>query len=230
MPTVKVRDIVRDVETILQDYNLRWPRIETQSWINKAYQAISNERPDAHVKVGTFTCTANDTRQDLASVFATGLTVVDVTRNLGATSNKRAITVLNKKQLDDQRPLWHAQQTTVNIEHFCYDPRDPKGFFVYPPPATGAAVEIVYSEVPAGHTLTEAELDPDTGSAEVIRIDDTYVPAIIAYVLAKSYDKDQDYAENAERSIRAMNEFATLMSKKTATDLAIAPKASGNNA
>ena len=53
MATVKVREIIGRVEHILQDSNVRWPRLELQSWINEAYLASVLLRPDANAKTGT---------------------------------------------------------------------------------------------------------------------------------------------------------------------------------
>ena len=40
MSTVKVTDIIRRVEDVLQDTNIRWPRTELQNWMNESYLAI----------------------------------------------------------------------------------------------------------------------------------------------------------------------------------------------
>ena len=58
MATVKVIDIIERVEHVLQDSNVRWPRLELQSWINESYLAITLLRPDANAKADTFTCAA----------------------------------------------------------------------------------------------------------------------------------------------------------------------------
>ena len=64
MSTVKVTDIIRRVEDVLQDTNIRWPRTELQNWMNESYIAITLARPDANAKTGSFTCAAG-TRQVL---------------------------------------------------------------------------------------------------------------------------------------------------------------------
>ena len=52
MSTVKVTDIIRRVEDVLQDTNIRWPRTELQNWMNESYLAITLARPDANAKTG----------------------------------------------------------------------------------------------------------------------------------------------------------------------------------
>lgn len=93
MATVKVIDIIRRVEFVLQDTNIRWPRLELQNWINESYMAITLLRPDANAKTGTFTC-AEGTRQVLTDQFASALRLLDITRNLAATSTKKSFASL----------------------------------------------------------------------------------------------------------------------------------------
>ena len=58
MATIKVTEIVSRVEAILQDSNVRWPRLELQKWLNESYLSIVLLRPDANAKCATFTCAA----------------------------------------------------------------------------------------------------------------------------------------------------------------------------
>ena len=53
MATTKVIDVIQRVEDILQDENIRWPRVELQRWINESYLQIILLRPDASSKSGT---------------------------------------------------------------------------------------------------------------------------------------------------------------------------------
>ena len=50
MATIKVIEIIARVESILQDTNVRWPRVELQRWLNEAYLSIVLLRPDANAK------------------------------------------------------------------------------------------------------------------------------------------------------------------------------------
>jgi len=66
MATVKVIEVVKRVEDVLQDSGVRWPRVELQNWLNESYLQIILLRPDANAKTGTFTCVAGS-RQTLTS-------------------------------------------------------------------------------------------------------------------------------------------------------------------
>ena len=222
MATVKVIDIIRRVEDVLQDTNIRWPRLELQNWINESYLAITLLRPDANAKAATFTCTSG-TRQVLTAQFPSALRLLDVTRNVAATSNKKVIRLVSRAVLDDQRPGWHAETGTASIQHYTFDPRQPKEFFVYPPATTAAEVEVVYAASPEAHSLTESELDPDTGSTEVIKLDDIYMSPIIDWVLYRAYSKDAEYGANEQRAVSSYNAFNSAIGAKSQTDSAVSP-------
>jgi hypothetical protein len=222
MSTVKVIDVIRRVEDVLQDSNIRWPRTELQNWMNESYLAITLARPDANAKSGTFTCTAG-TRQVLTNEFASALRLLDVTRNLAATSTKRVIRLVARSVLDDQRPSWHAESGTVNIQHYTFDPRQPKEFFVYPPATTDAQVEVVYTDSPGAHSLTEEQLDPEGTETEVIKLDDIYMSPVIDWILYRAYSKDAEYGANEQRAQASYAAFNAAISTKNQVDAASAP-------
>ena len=223
MATVKVIDIVRNVEFILQDTNIRWPRVELQSWVNESYLAIILLRPDANAKTGTFTCAAGS-RQVLTAQFASGLKLLDVTRNLASASNKQSIRLVSRAVLDDQRPTWHSETGTVSIQHYMYDPRQPKEFFVYPPATTSAQIEVVYADAVTEHTLSESQLDPTGGNSTVILLDDIYKSPITDWVLYRAYSKDAEYGANEARAVASLQSFNNALGAKTQVDAAAAPQ------
>jgi hypothetical protein len=223
MPTVKVTDIIRRVEHVLQDTNIRWPRVELQNWLNEAYMAVVLLRPDACAKSGTFTCAAGS-RQVLTDGFPSALRLLDVTRNLASASSKKVVRLVSRSVLDDQRPAWHAETPTVNIQHFTFDPRQPKEFFVYPPATTSAQVEVVYADAPGMHTLTESQLDPAGSSTEVIKLDDIYMSPLIDWILYRAYSKDAEYGANEARAAAAYQAFNAAIGAKSQTDAAASPR------
>lgn len=222
MSTVKVIDVIRRVEDVLQDSNIRWPRIELQNWMNESYLAITLARPDANAKSGTFTCSTG-TRQVLTDQFASALRLLDVTRNMATTSSYRVIRLVARSVLDDQRPGWHAETGTVNIQHYTFDPRQPKEFFVYPPATDSAQVEVVYTDSPGAHNLSESDLDPEGANTEVIKLDDIYMSPIIDWVLYRAYSKDAEYGANEQRAQASYAAFSAALSTKNQVDAASAP-------
>lgn len=222
MATIKVTDIVQRVENVLQDTNVRWPRLELQNWINESYLTITLLRPDANAESGTFTCAAG-TRQVLTTDFPSALRLLDVTRNVAEKSSKKVVRLVARSALDDQRPTWHTEDETLNIQLFTFDPRQPKQFFVYPPASDEAEIEVVYSNAPNAHTLTEVELAPIGGSDEVIYLDDDYTTPIIDWVLYRAYSKDAESGANEQRASASYSAFNSTIGAKSKTDSAAAP-------
>lgn len=222
MATVKAIDVIKRVEDVIQDSNVRWPRIELQNWINESYLQIVLLRPDANSKTGTFTC-AVGTRQVLTTGFSTSLRLLDVVRNLAASSKKKVVRLINRSVLDDQRPSWHAETTTVDVQNYTFDPRQPKEFFVYPPATVEAQVEVVYADAPGAHALSEADLNPSSGNTEVIKLDDIYLSAIVDWVLYRAFSKDAEHAANASRAGAHHQAFISGISDKTKSDVSASP-------
>ena len=238
MSTATIGDIVTRADVILQDNNVRWPASELLYWLNDAYRAIVMIRPDANMQSGTFAC-AEGTRQDLDKSpggFPTALRLRSVVRNMAATSAKRAIRPQRREVLDDQRPGWHNETKTVDIQHSIYDPLNPKEFYVYPPATSAAEVEVVYSSVPTQHKIGDTGITDEAaikGSTVVIRLDDIYVNPILDYILYRAYAKDADYAANAERAAAHFAAFSQALGASTQADAGmVAPdlsRSSGNH-
>jgi hypothetical protein len=225
MATIKVTDVISRVEAILQDTNVRWPRLELQKWLNEAYLSIVLLRPDANAVCATFTCAAG-TKQDLTASsggFPSALRLLDISRNVLSTSNKKVVRVVARSVLDDQRPSWHAETETVNIQHYTYDPRHPKQFYVYPPATNTAELEVTYADAPGAHTLSETDLDPNGSNTEVIKLDDTYLSPITDWMLYRAYSKDAEYGANEQRASSAFQTFNAAIGTKTQVDAAVSP-------
>ena len=222
MATIKVREVIKRVEDVLQDSNVRWPRIELQNWLNESYLQIVQLRPDSNAKTGTFTCAAG-TRQSITAGFSSALRLIDIVRNLAATSDKKVVRLINRSVLDDQRPAWHNDTATVNIQNYTFDVRQPKEFFVFPPATTAAQIEVVYADLPTSHALSEANLNPASSSTDVILVDDTYISAIIDWILYRAFSKDAEFAANAARAGAHYQTFMSSIGTKTQSDVASAP-------
>ena len=222
MATIKVIEVIKRVEDVLQDSNVRWPRVELQNWLNESYLQIALLRPDASSKTGTLTCVAGS-RQTITSGFSTALRLLDVVRNLASSSNKKVVRLIERSVLDDQRPAWHNDTASVNIQNYTFDIRQPKEFFVFPPATTSAQLEVVYADLPGTHSLSEANLHPTTGSAEVIKVDDTYLSVITDWILYRAFSKDAEFAANAARAGAHYQTFMSSIGNKTQSDVGSSP-------
>jgi hypothetical protein len=222
MATVKVVEIIQRAQVILQDTtSVRWPVLELQLWINDSYREIVNLKPDVNTQTGTFTCAVGP-RQVLTTAFANAIRLIDIVRNVASASTKQAVRLVDRNILDDQRKGWYNETASINIDHYMFDARLPKEFMVYPPATNTAQLEVVYSQVPAAHTLTEAQL-LNSATTEVIRIDDSYSNAMLDYILYRAYSKDVDYAANAQRAVAHYQAFQNAIGVKTTTEAASRP-------
>lgn len=225
MATIKVIDVISRVEAILQDTNIRWPRVELQKWLNESYLSIVLMRPDANAVCATFTCAAG-TKQELTASsggFPSALRLLDITRNVLSSSNKKVVRVVSRSVLDDQRPSWHSETQSANIQHYTYDPRQPKQFYVYPPATNTAELEVIYADAPGSHSLTESQLDPTGNSTEVIKLDDIYLSPITDWILYRAYSKDAEYGANEQRAASSFQTFNAAIGTKTQVDAAVTP-------
>jgi hypothetical protein len=207
MATAKVVDILDRASIILQDNtNVRFPNAELLKFFNDAQREVVLHRPDANM-VNTTMDMADGSKQALP---ADALRLVDVVRN----NNGRAVTQVDRRILDETLPNWHETVAGTNkIEHYIYDPADPKNFYVYPKGASGVhSLDIVYSSS-----------TPDILIDAVISIDDVYANCLLDYVLYRSYQKDSEFAGNAQRAMMHYQSFANALGIKTQADSAISP-------
>ena len=128
------------------------------------------------------------------------------------------------KILDETLPNWHETTAGTNkIEHYIYDPADPKHFYVYPKAVSGThSLEIVYSSAPSEISISNFDTDTTT-----ISLDDVYANCILDYMLYRAYQKDSEYAGNAERSMMHYQSFSNALGVKTQADGAITPMPNG---
>ena len=213
MATTKVVDILDRAAIILQDNtNVRFPNDELLKFFNDAQKEVVLHRPDAKMVNTTYSC-VNGSKQTLPSA---ALRLIEVVRNVGG----RAITQINRRILDETLPNWHETVSGTNkIEHFVYDPADPKNFYVYPKGASGThSLEIVYSSAPPEIAISNFSSD-----TQVISLDDVYANCILDYVLYRSYQKDSEFAGNAQRAMMHYQSFANALGVKTQADGATTP-------
>ncbi|MBM7070875.1 hypothetical protein JQC92_02315 [Shewanella sp. 202IG2-18] len=207
MAIITAQEIVARVNKLLNDNGyVRWPKEELLNYLNDAQKAIVLRRPDAHtVDIDDFEC-VQGTKQRLP---ADALRLIDITRN----SSGRAIKgPFDRTVLDDNYPDWYADAPQAYAEHYIYDQRNPKTFYLHPAVAANTEITLVYSKSP--DVISVNQLD----SGEVIGLDDIYLNAIIEWVMYRAYMKDAEYAANSNKSLMHLNAFKSQMGEKTQAD------------
>jgi hypothetical protein len=221
MATTQVNSILSRAATLIQDAtNVRWPQDELLGWLNDGQREVVLHKPEASVKNTSVSLTSGSTKQTIPS---DGILLLDVTRNMGAagTTAGNAIRLTTREVLDAQKPTWHSDANALGyVQHYIYDPRDPKTFYVYPKAPSGAwFAEVVYSAAPT-----------DCEAGNTIQIDDIYANALLDYVLYRAYSKDAEYAANAALAVAHYQAFANAIGLKTQNDLSRNPNSAIGNA
>tara|TARA_Y100001937_G_scaffold50416_1_gene70082 strand:- start:1396 stop:2061 length:666 start_codon:yes stop_codon:yes gene_type:complete len=217
MATVKVVDLINRAEEILQDTtNVRWSQQTLLDYLNDGQREVVLFRPDANPVNESLTLAANSAKQSLP---ATALRLLSIYKNASPTT--KPITNIERRVLDDQIEDWHGT-TGTNVEHYVYDPMDPKVFYVYPhTTSSSATISIVYSSSPANITISNF-----TSDTTVISLDDVYANAILDYMLYRAYQKDTEYAGDMQRAGVYLQSFQNSLGVKNQVDAGSTPRPS----
>lgn len=200
------QNIIDRASMIIQDLtNVRWPVTELTNWLNDCRRELAVVRPDIYSTVATQALVAG-AKQTLP---AGGLRLMDVPRN----TSGAAITVTQRGFLDQQNPSWHQMTAASTIKHFMIDERNPGTFWVYPPAASGASVELVYQASPADYTTSSA----------LSAYEELYGGAMVDYLCYRAFSKDSEYAGNVQRAQTHYAQFANSLQAGGVVTLATSP-------
>lgn len=223
--TTTAQSVIRRATDLLQDQtSVRWPVSELVRYLNDGQRAVIKMRPDAMNTARTMTLAAGS-RQDMESA---GLSpapakLIEITRNMAATSTKQAVRLVPRNILDAQTPGWHNLTGVVNIVHYMFDPRDPTAFYVYPPATALAQLEVMYSAYPTD--ITEPS-DGTTYTAVTgnISLPDIYADDVLNLVMFRAYSKDFEGAGNTDRAASYLAMVTASLGAEIAATLAVGPK------
>lgn len=219
---VTASSIIKRAADIIQDKtNVRWPAPELVRWLNDGQREVALHRPDAFTKHEALDLVAG-TRQSLP---VGAVKLIDIPNN--ADGDLMAIRQVPRRALDEQMPGWHGMDQADSIRHFCYDPRDPRSFYVYPPAAAGVAVNAVFAVYP------EDVAEPADGSTHEdvvgeIAVPDIFANALLDFILYRAYLKDSDYAGNGARAQAHYGAFAGALGIEAKATVGVGPTVGRN--
>lgn len=197
------QNIIDRASMIIQDLtNVRWPLTELTNWLNDSRRELAVVRPDIYSIVATKTLDAG-AKQSLPG---DGLRLMDVPRN----TSGAAITVTQRGFLDQQNPSWYQMPASATVKHFMVDERSPATFWVYPPAANGASVEMIYQKAPTDYAVT----DPLSAYEEL------YGGAMVDFICYRAFSKDSEYAGNAQRAVAHYQQFVNALGAGRQNDFA----------
>ena len=218
MPVTTVGNILTRAKKILQEVTsngTRWANTELLDWLNEVYAAICNIKPNASSVTAEITC-ALGTRQTIPEG---GLRLLEVVRNITATGGGLSVILTTRGAIDSTRRRWHGEPPAEEIEQYIFEEAAPRQFYVYPPAMATSKLEIIYSSVPSPHDQAMAKDD----AADKIRLDDSFAPVLLDYILSRAYAKDAQHAANLNRSTMHYQMFQTGLGMKVQADRMAGP-------
>lgn len=204
--TFPATDIATRAGDILQDASAtRWTSNELLRWINDGQNEIVKVVPRANTLTENITCVAG-ARQTIP---ATSVRLMLVSRNMGDDGNTpgKAITLIPRRELEAFRPNWQNDAAKSKTDHFMFDERDAKVFWVYPP-ANTQKIEVVTSVMPV----------PLTSLSDTVGVDDEFKSPMLDYVLYRAFSKETELGAQ-QRSKDFLTLFTTGIGTKLASDI-----------
>lgn len=183
---IAVSNLIYRAGLLLQDEDhVRWTNKELIEWINDAVSAVIRMKPAAGARRALFGLVPG-ARQELDGSV---VQLIDIVCNVGAddVTPGRAIRKTERHLLDSTNPDWYSMKQSSTVRHYTYDDRMPSIFFVYPPAASGAKVEIIHAVMP----------DEVVEEDENLAINIEYTDVILSYVMFRCLSKDSEYANAA---------------------------------
>jgi len=189
------RQVVDDAKTaLLDETGVRWGDKELLDYLNDGQREIVKYKPEAN--------TVNESVQLVAGTKQTlpagAVCLIDLTRNMGADGATPGdiIHECPKKTLDAILPGWHKSIPSASALHFCFDERDSKTYYVYPPqPASGMGyVEQVRADNPTDCTLADHDGTSTGDSDSNLSLPDEYANDLYHFVLHRAHSKETEAA------------------------------------
>ena len=197
--TTTAQSIIKQAHELLQDPDgTRWKATELVDHLNDGQRALVELRPEMFA-VTVATALIAGPRQTVPVACAN---LLEIPRN----TSGGAIRPVERVQLDAIEPNWYTKTGVTAIKHTMVDAREPNVYYVYPPAAVGASVDLVYAawpaDVPAPSGVTAATV---TGN---VNVDDSFKTALLHFVLSRSFMKDAEFGGNATLAASHLQLFA----------------------
>jgi hypothetical protein len=206
--TLVAQDIADQVRADLVDEDaVTWTEGDLLEDLNEAMRTIVLVKNDAYT-VTEYILLTDGTVQTLP---LGGISLVDILEN---EASKRRTTQVDLELLDETSRFWPAGDESVDVIHYCFDPRDKTQYRVYPPNSGYGSVLASYSRVPES-----------IGYGDVIPLGDQYEPVIKAIMMSLAYRRNtqrQDTVKSDAYLRTAMN----MLGLSAQTELAIGPRVS----
>lgn len=197
-------NVVRDLLNDTDNTAYRWSDAELLRYISAGQRQIVSFRPDANTVETTHTVADTNPRRVIPT---DGFKFVKVVCNI-AQNGDRSSRVQNIQQdvMDSIEPNWRgntpaAPDADNYYSAYVYDPRDRKAFWLYPRPAVGRNVYILYAATPVDVT----------GTATTLTLSSDFDNALIEYVMYRALMKDGRYTRPSDHVQTHWNAFVQAL-------------------
>lgn len=141
MATTAQSILHRVVEQLGDLDGTHWPIGKLVRDLNDGQRDLIAKRPDAATQTLT-TVLVSGARQTLPT---TAAQLIDIPRN---SASKKALRKVDMAQMDAVDRNWQTKVATLDADHFMYDLREPRVFYVYPPALVTSSLDLVCSVYP----------------------------------------------------------------------------------
>lgn len=179
------QEVIDEARVLINDDNALMPErfsdTDLLGFVNQAIKRACVVRPDLFIVYGNITPTVDEVAQELP---ANVTRVMEIHRVVGG----GAIGEVDKETMDRSAPDWTTEDSGPPV-NWMRHPRNPRRYFLYPPPETGTQLVAEYIEVP-----------DDYGLSDTIDLPDSYKAGIIDCVvgLAEVIDNESVMTERAK--------------------------------
>lgn len=218
MGTVLASKIIDDAERILSDSsNSTWTAANHLINLNLTQRIIALVKPDVSVRNDvTDSALSEGTKQSISD---DGIQFIGLTNNYGTDGATvgDAITFVSMEDMNKTNPGWHTDTASATVEHYLFDEKDPKHYYVYPPQPSSdqGYVGLIEYIVP----------DDMSASTDVITLDDIYEPVMLDLLLYLSYSEDAAHSiYAAQRALYYWNKAVDVLGRKDLREKLDSPK------
>jgi hypothetical protein len=216
--TISAQSIILDVQRKLNDETgVRVSARTLVAQLNRAQRDIATARPDTTATTSVFDLEPGP-KQSLPSDASL---LIDVTAN--STGTRERISKVAMVLLDSSEPTWRSRTGTSTIKHFMHDLRTPRNFWVYPPAAAGAQVDLEAARYP---TDISAPASPGAEASSVsgnISLGDEWETALFCLVMHYAYLTDLEGAGNQATAAAYLQRATEILGVQIQAATAAAP-------
>lgn len=197
----------------------RWPEPDLLGFVNDARRAVALLRPDALSETRAVELAAGNTRQVIPD---DALRLLDVIRNLGAdgVTPGQAVTLIKREALDAANLFWHGASGASTIDHFSFDERLPRVFYVSPPPAAGVHLDLALALAPADLSAASEDLG----------LPDTFAEPVREYLMYRAWGRNLSDATDRARAESHLSRFYLALGEEAKAAVLLSPNRQGAGA